>query len=51
MTILFSAIPKDILIDLDQMNIYLFKLVELKTRYARAYGNTPATAKLAIKEE
>ena len=45
MTILFSAIPKDILIYLDQMNIYLFKPVELKTWYARVrkyarYGET-----------
>ena len=45
MTILFSAIPKDILIYLDQMNIDLFKPAELKTcyvhvrKYAR-YGET-----------
>ena len=31
MTILFSAIPKDILIYLDQMNIDLFKHVVIRT--------------------
>ena len=36
---------------LDQMNVDLFKYVVLKTWYARAYGNTPATAKLAMTEK
>ena len=47
MIILFSAIPKDILIYLDQMNIYLFKPVEIKHN-THAYGNKHAAAKLAI---